>query len=68
MRWASAPFKNWVKCSSPLPAFIIAEGIGLMGKGVGIGGASVSVDQHRGIGHNVQHGRIGGKTATLRGK
>lgn len=52
---ASRPFRNWVRCSSPLPAFIISEGIGLMGRSVGMGSAQVSADRHEGIGHNVQH-------------
>lgn len=52
---ASPKFKNWVKCSSPLPAFVIATAIGLSGKGVKMGDASVSADDHQGIGHRVQH-------------
>ncbi|MFL5318479.1 MAG: pilus assembly protein TadG-related protein [Myxococcaceae bacterium] len=52
---ASLQFKNWVKCNSPLPAFFIAEAIGIAGASVGMKSAAVSADQHLAIGHNVQH-------------
>jgi hypothetical protein len=52
---ASLRYRNWVRCSSPLPALPIALAIGISGRGVGIGSANVSTNQHNGIGHNVQH-------------
>lgn len=47
--------RNWAACRSPLPAFYIAEVIGLIGRGVGTRNARVSADRHDGIGHDGQH-------------
>lgn len=47
--------RNWVACSSPLPAYPIALAVGVIGRGVGSQGARVSADQHEGVGHRGRH-------------
>ncbi len=51
----SPVFGDWVRCASPLPAYPIAIGIGILGRGVDIGDAQVSSTQHNGVGHGAQH-------------
>jgi hypothetical protein len=47
--------RRWVSCMAPLPAFYIAEGIGLAGRGVGIREARVSTKDHGDVNHPGQH-------------
>ncbi|WP_211194027.1 pilus assembly protein TadG-related protein [Pyxidicoccus fallax] len=47
--------RNWIRCSSPVPAYPIAIGIGAVGRDVDLRDARVSAFEHGSIGHNVQH-------------
>lgn len=52
---ASKWFKHGGKCPSPLPAYPISAAIGLIGRGVPMGSASVGPDRHQALGHDVTH-------------
>ncbi|WP_208721126.1 pilus assembly protein TadG-related protein [Corallococcus aberystwythensis] len=51
----SPVFGDWVRCQSPIPAYVISIAVGLVGRDVDISDAQVSTTQHNGVGHGAIH-------------